>query len=214
MSGEILVTAIDDHPVILRGVKAYLEQHAADIKLVCVAPTVAAIPPELMELTSVMLLDVNLADGSSLAANVAQLRAQSNQVLMYTSEQRPAVISPGLRAGALGLILKEDPEEHLVTGIRAAHAGEHYASGRLALQIISDPSGDVQLSERELAVMTYIARGLTHHQIAKMLRITVETVRTYRKRAVESYVSAVTEQPDNGEVTWQMLRDGHIRLRH
>lgn len=213
MSGEILVTAIDDHPVILRGVKAYLEHHAADIELICVAPTVAAIPPEMIEKTSVALLDVNLADDSSLAANVTQLRAQNTRVLMYTSEQRPAVISPGLRAGALGLILKEDPEEHLVTGIRAAHEGEHYASGRLALQIISDPSGDVQLSERELAVMTYIARGLTHHQIAKMLHITVETVRTYRKRAIETYVAAVSDNPDNGEVTWQMLRDGHIRLR-
>lgn len=61
--------------------------------------------------------------------------------------------------------------------------------------------------------MTYIARNLTHHQIAKMLHITVETVRTYRKRAIETYVAAVSDHPDNGEVTWQMLRDGHIRLR-
>ena len=60
---------------------------------------------------TVVLLDLHLGDGSDVAENVERLRARGAGVLIVTSDHRPAVVGRALDAGALGLVLKEDPED-------------------------------------------------------------------------------------------------------
>lgn len=240
---RIAVAAVDDHPVVLLGLRTYFAEHTADIELVHVAPDVDALlaglhpppspagpsadalpgaPPDsspgalpgmLPAMPSVVLLDLRLRDGKAVDDNVRRLRAAGARVLVFTTEHRPAAVRKALDAGAAGLVLKEDPEARLVDAIRAVHGGEPYLSSRLAHAIVTDPRGAVRLSGQERRVLELIARGLPHRQVARMLHITEDTVRTYRKRAIEAYAAAGEGLlKDNRQLVWRAVADGHIDL--
>ncbi|WP_329415029.1 response regulator transcription factor [Streptomyces sp. NBC_00704] len=239
---RIAVAAVDDHPVVLLGLQAYFAEHTADIELVHVAPDVEALlaglepPPPAepsegalpcappgpppgapagvsLDMPSVVLLDLRLRDGKAVDDNVRRLRAAGARVLVFTTEHRPAAVRRALDAGAVGLVLKEDPEARLVDAIRAVHGGEPYLSSRLAHAIVTDPRGAVRLSSQERRVLELIARGLPHRQVARMLHITEDTVRTYRKRAIEAYAAAGEGLlEDSRQLVWRAVADGHIDL--
>lgn len=211
---ELITTAaVDDHPLILHGLRAYLAEHAPDIALRAVHASVSdllANPP----VPAVVLLDLLLPDEPAVADNVARLREAGAQVVIYTSDSRPGVVRQALRAGALGLVLKGDPEERLVDAIRAAAVGQSAHSSRLAHAIIEDRRAFVQLPQRERDVLTMIAKGLPRRLVAKELGISENTLPTYLNRAAERYRAAlgVPDLPSPGETVAFALEDGHIEL--
>ena len=214
-SPVIRVAAVDDHPILLDGIAAHFARHAPDILLVATAEDVAALLEEDLgdDVASVVLLDLRLRDGSDVASNVRRLRATGARVLLFTGEQRPALVRRALDEGALGLVLKEDPQDRLVEAIRTADTGEMYVSSRLAHSIVTDPRGNVRLSARQLRVLELIARGLPQADIARMLHITEDTLRTHRKRAVDAYAKAADERVEGtGELVYRAVADGHIHI--
>ncbi|MEH0548578.1 response regulator transcription factor [Streptomyces sp. B21-105] len=210
----IKVAAVDDHPVLLDGIAAHFARHGPDIRLVATAEDV----DELLDTqtgddaASVVLLDLRLRDGSDIASNVRRLRAAGARVLVYTGEQRPALVRRALDEGALGLVLKEDPPDRLVQAIRTVDTGEMYVSSRLAHSIVSDPRGRVRLSARQAQVLELIAKGLPYTDIACKLHINEETVHTHRKRAVEAYAKAGEQVGGTGELVYRVVADGHIDI--
>ncbi|WP_162824293.1 response regulator [Peterkaempfera bronchialis] len=211
----IRVAAVDDHPILLDGIGAHFARHAPDIRLVATAEDVGAL---LAEDTGdgaalVVLLDLRLRDGSDIGSNVRRLRATGARVLVFTGEQRPALVRRALDAGALGLVLKEDPQDRLVEAIRTADTGEMYVSSRLAHSIVTDPRGSVRLSAQQSRVLELIARGLPHADIARMLHITEDTLHTHRKRAISAYAKAGDELVGGtGELVYRAVADGHIDI--
>jgi DNA-binding NarL/FixJ family response regulator len=207
------LAAVDDHPTILRGIRACLAESAPEIEWVGSAGSVTALLSRVTASPSVVLLDIELNDGSDVAANVARLRAWGPRVMLFSREHRPVVVRRGIEAGALGLVLKEDPEGQLAEAIRAAHAGEAYVSSRLAHQIVHDPRGRVRLSGRRLEVVELLARGFRPAVIARRLYMSEETVRTYRRRAIEAFAKdPETRLADASELLYRSLVDGHIGL--
>ena len=210
-SCSAMVAAVDDHPLILRGLQAYLAQSVSCIQLTVVARTVDELLSGQRAGVTVVLLDLHLGDGSTPEDNVRRLKEAGAHVVLYTSEHRPAVIRRALDAGAVGLILKEDPEARLVEAIRHAHAGQFYVSSRLAHQVVSDPAGLVRLSDRERSVLTLLARGLPWSAVGRHLNISAETARTHCYRALEKYTKSGGE-PVNGpkDLISRAIADGHI----
>jgi DNA-binding NarL/FixJ family response regulator len=210
---SITVAAVDDHPLILRGLQACLIENVPGIHLTVVAPTVAELLAQPHQGVTVVLLDLHLGDGSLPEDNVRHLRAMGAHVVLFTTEHRPAVVRRALDAGAVGLILKEDPEEQLIEAIRQAHAGNFYASSRLAHQVVTDPAGVVRLSEREREVLSLLARGLPWGAVARRLRMSAETARTHCYRALEKYTQSGGE-PVNGpkELIARAIADGHVEM--
>ncbi|WP_228974608.1 response regulator [Streptomyces sp. DH12] len=207
------LAAVDDHPVILHGIRACLAGSAPEIEWVGSAGSVTALPSRVTASPSVVLLDIELNDGSDVAANVTRLRAWGPRVMLFSREHRPVVVRRGIEAGALGLVLKEDPDAQLAEAIRAAHAGEAYVSSRLAHQIVHDPRGRVRLSARQLEVVELLARGLKPAVIARRLYMSEETVRTYRRRAIEAFAKIPeTRLASASELLYRSLVDGHIDL--
>lgn len=207
------VAAVDDHPLILRGLQAYLAGQAPCIQMTVVAATVDELLTDPRPGVSVVLLDLHLGDGSTAQDNVRRIRATGAQVILYTSEHRPAVVRRALEAGAVGLILKEDPEARLVEAIRQAHEGHFYVSSRLAHQVVTDPNGLVHLSERETEVLALLARGLPWNTVARLLSISAETARTHCYRAMDKYTRSGGE-PVNGpkDLVSRAIADGHVEM--
>jgi DNA-binding NarL/FixJ family response regulator len=134
-------------------------------------------------------------------------------VLIVTSDHRPAVVGRALDAGALGLVLKEDPEESLVEAIHAASRDEFAVSGRLAQQMVTDPLRRVRLAPKEFVVLGLLARGLPWTQIAREVGASVDTAREYCYRVVEKYaLTGTTIQNGPREAAYLAGRDGHLDL--
>lgn len=208
----IRVAAVDDHPLMLRGLAAHLAHEVAGLELCAVAATVDALLDGWAGGVDVVLLDLNLGDGTSPEDNVTRVREAGAQVLLFTSDHRPAVVSRALGAGAIGLVLKEDPDDRLVEAVRSAAAGQFYVSSRLAFQVVNDPGG-VQLSDREREVLALLARGLPWEMAAKLLGISSETARTHVRRAVEKYTAAGARLRNGPrELVFRAIVDGQVDL--
>jgi DNA-binding NarL/FixJ family response regulator len=214
-SCAIAISAVDDHPLILRGLQAYLAETVPCIRLTVVAPTVDELLADPQPAVMVVLLDLHLGDGSTAEDNVRRIRQTGAHVVLYTSEHRPALVRRALDAGAVGLILKEDPETRLVEAIRQAHEGRFYVSSRLAHQVVTDPNGLVRLSERERETLALLARGLPWSAVARHLGISTETARTHCYRALEKYTKSGGE-PVNGpkDLVFRAIADGHVDMTH
>lgn len=211
----ITIAAVDDHPLIGHGLRAYLTEHAPDIRLCAVRPSVAALLELLPPAPAVVLLDLHLPGEPEVGENVRRLRETGAQVVVYTADSRPGVVHQALRAGAVGLALKGDPEPRLVAAIRAAALGRSAPSSALAQAIMADRRAFIQLPQRERDVLTLIATGLPRRLVAKKLGISERTLPTYLERASERYRAALgrSAAPSPAETVAFALQDGHIELR-
>ncbi|HEX5402613.1 MAG TPA: response regulator transcription factor [Pseudonocardiaceae bacterium] len=208
----IVVAAVDDHPVVLRGLTQVFAESAAEITLGAEALTVAELLAGPGRHADVVLLDLLIPGERDVAENVRRLREAGARVVIFTSDSRPGVVRAAVDAGALGLVLKEDPEYRLVEAVLAAREGELYVSGSLAHAIVTDPRAKIRLSDREREVLTYVANGLPHKLIAKRMAISVETVPSFLKRAAARYAEAGVVGLTPAQVAAHAVWDGHVEL--
>jgi DNA-binding NarL/FixJ family response regulator len=115
------------------------------------------------------------------------------KVLVVTTFNLDEYVYEALRAGASGFLLKDAPPAHLLHGIRTVASGAALLApevtrqlvGRYAARIRPAEQGardDVPLTRRELEVLRLISDGLSNNEIAAVLVISQETVKTYVSR--------------------------------
>jgi len=137
----------------------------------------------------VVLMDVRMPelDGIQATAQVVESCPHS-RVLVLTTFDFDEVVFGALRAGASGFLLKDAPEERLVTAIRVvAEGGSLFAPAvtrRLVEQFarhtpLPTPAALGELTTKEVEVLTLMGRGLTNAEIARALFITENTVKTH-----------------------------------
>jgi two-component system response regulator NreC len=133
----------------------------------------------------VLVLDVNMPEGSSLPA-IPRMReaAPDTQIVVLTMQNDPELAREALRTGAIGFVLKEGAESELVQAVRLAAEGRTYLNpelgARLAAEVPHRPGPPDDLSERELEVLKLIALGHTNGEIATRLYLSVRTVESHR----------------------------------
>ena len=180
------VGAVDDHPVVLRGLAAELAHTAPDIDLVAIAANVDELLAETTDL-DVVLLDLTLHDGQDTHENIRRLLTSDIQVLIYTGETKPVPIVRAVEAGALGLALKSDPVETIAEAIRLVGAGREAYTGPLAANLISHGEVENLISERQVMILGLIAEGLPRKSIARQLGVAVSTVNEHVNRVAEVF---------------------------
>jgi DNA-binding NarL/FixJ family response regulator len=129
----------------------------------------------------VALVDIDLGDGSGTALATA-LRDDGipTAVVLYTGSLDNATIDAAVASGALGIVLKSSPIEHLADAIRAAAAGQHYVD-RLIAQLPgrSSSDGGALVTKREAQILGMISQGSTTQQVASDLFLSPETVKSH-----------------------------------
>jgi DNA-binding NarL/FixJ family response regulator len=117
--------------------------------------------------------------------------ASPAKVLVVTTFNLDEYVYEALRAGASGFLLKDAPPAQLLHGIRTVAAGAALLAPEVTRQLVGRyaerirPVGappDVPLTARELEVLRLIAEGLSNSEIAGVLVISHETVKTYVSR--------------------------------
>ena len=133
----------------------------------------------------VAIVDVSMPapDGIALTEMIKAERLPT-KVLILTMHSEAALVRRALKAGALGVVLKDDAVDDLRYAIRTVANGGTYLSPALAAAVTLSPSTS-SLSERELAVLGGVADGETSKEIAARLGLSAKTVDTYRARAAQ-----------------------------
>ncbi len=200
MATRVLI--VDDHPVVRAGLRAFLDLQE-DFEVVGEAGSLAEARERVRErVPELVLLDLQLPDGSGLTL-IDEL-AQQARVLVLTSFLDEAKVRQAMRQGASGYLLKHAGPSALLDKLRAALRGEvpldPDAVRALAVPVV-DPLGDLTPRERE--VLTLMAQGMANKRIAAQLAISEKTVKThaghvFAKLGVDDRLQAVLIAKEHG----------------
>lgn len=206
MSALIRLVIADDHPVVRAGLKGMLNSQG-DFEVVGEASSGL----EAVELTErlqpdVVIMDLRMAqmDGTAAIAQI-RLRKLTTPVLVLTTYDSNADIRHAIEAGATGYLLKDASREQLFAAIRTVAQGKAIFSSDVATRLVHHlqmPATDV-LSQRELEVLAFVARGASNKEAARSLHISEATIkshllRIFRKLGVEDRTAAVTVALEKG----------------
>lgn len=202
----IRILIVDDHPVVRDGLRGLF---AADPEFDVVGE--AGNGREAVSRTEVFRPDVVLMDlrmpvldGVGATREIVA-RGLDARVLIVTTYDTESDVLPAIEAGATGYVLKDTPRDELRRAVRAAASGESVLSPRIVGKVLGQvrhPAREL-LSEREMEILTTVAKGATNKEIAAQLFISEATVKThllhvYEKLGVKDRAAAVGAAYEQG----------------
>jgi len=215
-SGTLRVVVADDQPVVRAGFAGVLAS-AADIDVV----GTAADGSELVALVErespdVAVVDVRMPVMDGIAATAALTRDHATRVLVLTTFDLDEYVFAAVRAGASGFLLKDVPAERLVEAVRLVADGSMLLGPSVIRRLVedfadqpatrgTDPSA-YGVTRREAEVLGLLGRGLSNAEIAEVLVLSTETVKSHvaevlRKLGLRDRVQAVVWAYEHGLVT-------------
>lgn len=203
---NIRLLIVDDHPVVRDGLTAMLKRQR-DFSIVGEAKDGREAVQRASELRpDVILMDLRMPelDGVGAMREIQENDPEARFIVLTTYDSEEAIFD-AINAGAKGYLLKDASRDELFRAVRAVHHGESLIQpsvtgrilDRLAQLSRQGPKVDV-LSERELEVLKYMAKGSGNKEIASALSVTENTVKThvaniFQKLGVNNRTEAVTQ---------------------
>ncbi|WP_339836052.1 response regulator transcription factor [Paenibacillus sp. FSL R7-0272] len=185
----------------------------------------------------VVFMDVQMEDGDGLEATQALLDLQPEcKVVILTTFDQEDYVYQGIRAGAVGYLLKDAAPEELIDAVRAAYRGEAIYRTAVAAKVIGiavrSPGTSAQddkkakeavdstfrqetrelasladaFTGRELEVLQQMAYGLRNEEIARKLFIGESTVKTHVHRILQKI-----QVEDRTQAVVFAIRNGYVK---
>ena len=187
---------VDDHPLVCEAISGLINQQ----KDMVVCGTAGEYRVALQAISTarpeIVVVDISLGGKSGIDL-IKDLKAVYPKILaiVFSMHDEALYAARALQAGAMGYIMKSEPPEKIVEGIRQMLVGkivlsepmrEHLVTqlvgGKAATAIVSPLES---LSDRELTVFELIGQGLGSSQIARKISLSIHTVQSYRERIKE-----------------------------
>lgn len=185
----IKILVVDDHSVVRQGVKQILE----DVPRFALTGEAANGSEALSLIRSskfdVVLLDISLGqqNGLELLKQILQMEPTLKVLVLSMHPEKQYAIR-ALKVGAYGYLMKDTASTELIVALDTIANGQKYVTASLTEQLVAEISGTYQpephksLSDRELEVMLWLAKGYTITEIGELLALSAKTVSTYRRR--------------------------------
>jgi len=212
VAARVTVALVDDHPVVLEGVRAWLGQDpAVSIELVAAGDSVDAVLAGPGRDADVLLLDLNL-HGALALDEVSRLAALGRRVVVYSEHADDATVLSVLDRGAFAFLAKKEARDYCVTTILAAAADRPYVPPQAAGTMAADdrPDGPV-LSDQEQTALLLWFQSMSKSAVAARMGIAETTVRQYIQRARIKYANAGRPAPTRALLLARAIQDGLIR---
>ena len=210
MKSAIRVLLADDHGVVRRGIREFLEEEN-DIQVVAEAESgLQAVELTKQHQPDVVVLDIQMpgCNGIEAAQKIRLVMGQSIGILILTAYDDDPYVLAALEAGANGYVMKSADADDIVQAVRDVNEGKRVLDPSIArlVGIIQAETGPTDLTERELGVLAWTARGLTNKAIAYQLKISPRTVQghlasIYTKLGVGTRTEAVTKAVQLGLIS-------------
>ncbi len=185
MSDAIRIVLVDDHKVVRRGLRIYLESFP-DLVIVGEASSGEEALREIGGWApDVVVMDLLMPggmDGIEAIRQVRRLRPLT-QVVALTSYTDEARVIAALRAGAIGYVRKDAAPDVLLESIRGAARGQSALDPQIADVVLKELAQSTRsqpiLSEREQEVLQHLALFRTNKEIAEIMVVSPETVKSH-----------------------------------
>ena len=208
----VSIALVDDHRVVARSLKAYLESFP-DLIVVGIAASGEELLKQIQEWKpQVVLQDLLMPGGMDGVETIRRISecAPSVKVVALTASTDEARMMGALRAGAAGYVRKDAEPEVLLAAVRAVARGKTYIDPSVSRQILQAAVPHEDLTPREIEVLRQLALGRSNKEIADALSIGDETVKThvgnvFSKLQVENRAQAIVQALKRGLVALEEL---------
>ena len=180
----------DDHALFRQGIKSILELES-DFRIIGEASTGReAIRYALETQPDIILMDIQMPELDGVEATKEILSEYPEaKVIILTMYRQDTYVFEAIKAGAMGYMLKDADANDLIASIRRVANGETLLNADIAASILEDfgkvtlemPDNHNQklseLTERETAILRYLAKGVSNQEIAEALNVSEKTIR-------------------------------------
>ena len=211
MTEKISLLLVDDQPLLREGMRVILELEE-DITVIGEAENgqeAIALYGELRP--DVVLMDIRMPVMNGIDAIQSICSSDpSAKIIILTTFDNDDYIFDGIRAGALGYVLKAITSDRLIDAVRGVYRGESLLEASVARKIIASVPRSAPVSgggglaeplgERELEILRLMETGLRNRRIATQLHLAEGTVKIHLHRAVKRLQTLLRPLWENNEI--------------
>lgn len=184
----IRILIVEDQTLMRQGLQTILELEPGLRVVGTAADGEEGVRQALALRPDVILMDVQMPRLNGVQATSEILRQWPKaRVIILTTFDRDDYVFQGVRAGAMGYLLKDAPADTLIKTIRRVYAGEPFIQPEIASRTLrelmrpgSNSTAPLEpLSEREREVLVFLAQGASNREIADKLVLSEGTVKNH-----------------------------------
>jgi DNA-binding NarL/FixJ family response regulator len=208
---RIRVALVDDHLLLVEGLAARLSAPRARIEVVAVLTTWEPLLGHPAFPVDVVVVEYGLEDDVPFETKIQQLGEHGVAAVALARTRDAATVHAALSAGALTLVPKSEPAEHLVAAVHAAADGRahHSPAVQEALDAWANRA-DPTLGRQELTALQLYAQGRSVHEVAMHMATTDQTAKSYIKRGRRKYRTAGVDLGTKVLLRRHAIREGWI----
>jgi DNA-binding NarL/FixJ family response regulator len=207
------VVVIDDHPVVVAGVRAWCAAADPPIEVLDAGPNVAVAWLEPGDQADVVVLDLQLDITGPAYGDLKRLVDAGRQVIVYTMREDRDTALTCLDIGAFTYLTKAEGDEHLVAAIQAAADNTPYTPPALSGALGTDTRANrPKLTRRQVDVLLEWFHCESKEMVAQKLNLTVSTVNGYLDRVRVKYANVGREAPTKAALVARAIQDGIVRV--
>lgn len=182
----ISILLVDNHPLVLEGLRAVLETYTHISVVGTAAMVQAGLEIAAASEPDIVLLDINMPQITGIdAIELFKSTVPSTKILMLSMHDSREYISASIVRGASGYILKDVPNDEIIKAIEAVAAGGTYFSTGVSDVLLQrrqkEETEPLPLTVREREILAFLAAGRSNRDIAELLQLSVATIETHRK---------------------------------